>query len=84
MAKLLLTSIKGYPIIIKCETVGQLEQFKTKGAITISEDTFERNREDWTQEVCADKSFMADLLNQYVSENECWIMKRDAENEVLE
>lgn len=80
MSKLLLTTVEGIPVIIKCEKVEDLHKFKKKNSIVMSEAVFNRNKDNWTQTIRSpDKVFVADLLNKHLSEHECWIRKEDAE-----
>jgi hypothetical protein len=77
---LLLTSIEGIPIIIRCDTVEDVFKFKKKGSQTISQDVFDANADAWCQNISnPDKTYIAYLLNTHVGEYDCWIRKSDAE-----
>lgn len=79
MSKLLLTTVESVPVIVKCESVADLQKFKKKGACIMSPNVFLHNKEHWTQKIVSEKKlFLADLLNKHLANYECWIRKEDA------
>jgi len=76
MSRLLLTSVSGIPIIIRCDTVGEINKFSCKGAIEMSEKCFEINKHEWTDE--SSNRLVVDLIDNVVGANKCWIRKADA------
>ena len=76
MKKLLLTSIQGYPIIIDCPKISDIQTFHVKNAIPMTEEFFRVNKHNWTQETS--NIVLASIINDVVGERDCWIQKEDA------
>ena len=73
--KWLLTSISGFPLIVNCKSEKEIRQWqnKVKNSIRLSQDTYERNKENFTDET--DDPFLADMINRHFGEHEVYLKK---------
>jgi len=84
VAKYLLTSISGFPLLVKCSSLSDIEKLKVKNSVLLSAGSFKKTKRNWTQEVSRGQSHIAESVNNYLEklnlqgDYECWLRKQDA------
>lgn len=77
----LLTSKKGIAIIVKCQTLEQINRMATENSLCMSESLFQKNLASgkWTD--TTDIPYVHDVVNSLVGDLDCWVLKEDALSE---